>query len=532
MDLIIEPSATKNYSGIKVEHRDKEIIFKGQGPLHCGGNNVNLFDSYNEYLHTLTMDTQDEIFDLYSEAKNILDPSVDEDGVVPDEALLLNNNNRHFLTERLRPIIHKVLKLNNVTNLEYFVTQNGYVNPPKDLTNNYSRGEFPRETTIDENSYRDIGRLIYLLRPLLPIISELLVKSELIAGKDYKEVVTGELIKEESVLMNHPGWRKIFECVDYSYNAPNKVTNPLRLELITKDSYSIHASYKALFSRLSFSHVPSLLPNKNLAKILSSIVRQFDEPSNKVKEKPKPRKENSQERSVYENYHLKEAVNAGDEMAQGEYFSFGLLDEDDVPRKTDRFKHQCIGLGINSPALVEYAFDIIPDQWDFELMPHMVKLMQLVFFENISYNIYYSLDYLQLKAALALGQVRLHEMGFPNLAVLMTAIPSKDILSLHGTDMFNLTNVERGELEAICDVWSGKGDVSTDNEAVAAAVDFFKGITLHGWKSTIDVGLFDDVKSMKSAMMGVLYEVELGKEIKSEFLELVQRVNSTDDLLA
>lgn len=529
MELFIKPSAKYNHCGVLVKHRDQEIDFKGAGKVYCGMNDVNLFNCYNDYLDNLSMETQDDLFDCYEEAKMILDPTEDSNGVMPPEELLVNNKDYHFLVAKLKPIIDKIIKLINPANFEYYIQQNGLTVPPKDLDTHYNRGEFPKETTIDEISYQNIVRYVLVLRSIMPIISEMMVKAEEIAGKDYKEAVTGLLIKDNPYLMQHPGWKKIHEYVDYSYNAKHKTINQMRLEIITEDAYATHAIYRALFSRLCLSHIPSLDPQKNLAKGLFSIVLQFDQNNGQVKERPGSKDENAQKRSVYEIPQLKETVNSADEMAQAEYFSFGLFDANDVPKTKDRFKHQCEGLGIQNPQMVETLFDLIPDNWDFELGMHMVKLFQLVFAGQVSYNIVYALENPQLPAALALAQTKLHELGFPNLAILMTAIPDPDVTRTHTSEMFSLNGEERKAIEDLCDVVkTGKGEISTDNEAVASAIAFFKDLTLSGWSSTIEPGLIDDPKAMSTVIRGVLFEVELTKDIKDEFLSLIQLVNSDE----
>ena len=45
---------------------------------------------------------------------------------------------------------------------------------------------------------------------------------------------------------------------------------------------------------------------------------------------------------------------------QAEFFAFGLYDEQDNPKFVDRFKYQCMSLGIKQPELVEMVYDNLP----------------------------------------------------------------------------------------------------------------------------------------------------------------------------
>ena len=78
----------------------------------------------------------------------------------------------------------------------------------------------------------------------------------------------------------------------------------------------------------------------------------------------------------------------------------------------------------------------------------------------------------------------------------------------------------------MCDVVKGKGETTSDNEAVAATIDFFKELGTKAWESTIEVGMIDDPDAMRSAIRGRLHPVEPNKEIKEEFLALIQHVNA------
>lgn len=524
-------SGVTPFSGITVTYGDETILFKGSGRVNCGTSSDDLFECFNSYVSNLSEDTRSDLFDLYKDAKLILDPTYFDSENLDDE-LMLNNNDYHFLTRKLKPTVKKIFDTIKFANFEYFIAQSGYVNPPPDLMSMYARGEYPPETTINFNDYRNLGQLILVLRCILPVIVETVSKAEVIAGKGYAEVIAGLLINDNPVVVNHPGWVRLNEYVEYSYNAKGRSTNPLRLDIISEDRFANHAVYKALFSRLCLCFIPSKVPNKNLSKSLYSIVNQFDKVSSSIREKRAGGKdENNDRRGHFEIYQLKEEVNATEEAAQAEYFSFGMYDEDDNPRHTNFFKYQCAGLGIDEPALAEHLYSMIPNNWEFELRPHIVKLCQLVFADDISYMIYYALEYQQLMAAMALAQLKLHQMGYPHLAVLVTAIPDKEGVRTHTEDMFSLTTQERAVLQSLCAVVKGNGAVSTDNEAVSAAMEFFKELGVGAWKSTIELGLIDDPKAMETMRKGFLYEVELTKEIKEEFIALVAKVNEPDAVI-
>ena len=219
-------------------------------------------------------------------------------------------------------------------------------------------------------------------------------------------------------------------------------------------------------------------------------------------------------------------MNATDEAAVAEFFTFGMFDEDDNPIYKDRFVHQCNGLNIADPNKAEILHDLLPDNWDYEPRQHIVKLCQMAFSDDIPFNIYYALDYHQLMSAIVLAQLKLHQMGYPHLAVLLTSVEDPEGERINADVIFSLNQTERQRIESLCDVVKGDGATSTNNEAVSAALEFFKELGNSAWQSTIELGLIDDDKALESAPRGFLYEVNLDIQIKEEFIRLYEEINS------
>lgn len=526
LKLSLKQSGKSPFAGVIVEYDEKVIEFKGSGRVNCGTIYDDLFSSFNEYIGHMEDDRKSQLWDLYVKAKTVLDPTYfDPDNA--DEELMLNNRDYHFLTQKLKPIIADIFELLKMVNYEYFITQSGYVDPPRDLTSMTGLGEYPSETTISGEDYRHLAALVLGLRGPLPIIAEMIYKNEITSGKSYKEVVAGDLIKDVEWIKSHIGWRRLNEYITYTYNTKGRGANGLNTEIISNDRFSNHVVYRALFGRLCLSHVPSKDPRKNLVKSLFSIVNQSDKVPSSVREKKGGGKdENNDRRGFYEIYQLKEEHNSTDEAAQSEYFTFSMFDSDDNPTFKNWFNYQCKGLGINDPLRAEKLYELIPDSWEFEPRQHIVKLCQLAFAEDISYNIYYALDYTQLTVAVVLAQMKLHQMGYPNLALLLTTVDDPEGERINADVIFSLNQSERNRLEALCDVVKGDGLTSSSNEAVAAALEFFKELGNGCWQSTIELGLIDDDQALNTAPRGCLYEVMLGIEIKEEFIKLCEEVNS------
>lgn len=524
MEFQITHATISQFKGIAVTHKEETITFAAHSKTHCGTTKDNLFVHVNEYMENIPEQRLDGIFNVFKTAKSILEPDYAET-VGKDDELLRNHRNYGYLVDRLIPLIRELYQLIDLRNYTYFLKQSGVCAPPHGLKETVARGEYHAEQTINPTEYEQIAELTLLMRPCFPIVSGMMQKAKEITGDEYKEVVTSGLFKDFDAFTAHHGWNKIRNYMNYFYSTNG--INSLQLSLISEDSYINHAFYSALFSRLGSTHIPSRDPSKNIAKSLYSVAKQYSAPSSRIREKKLTAKdEMNEKRSLYEIYFLKEEVSSADEESQAEYFSMGLFDNTDAPKYTNRFDIACMGLGIKNPLLVEWVYDQLPNNWDFDLQPHIYKLLQMTFVEEMSYNIYLALDHVQLMAAMSLATVKLHQMGYPKLATLVCTVYDPNQPRSLTDEIFALDSADKEMLESICAVSRGQSGLSTDNEAVIAVNEFLRELGNGQWSSIIEPGMLDDAEVMKNADLGDLFEVELDRELKNEFLRLTKEISS------
>lgn len=524
MEFHITNKTRSQFKGIVVSHKGETINFAAHSKIHCGDSDGDLFIHTNEYFKSIPEARLDKMFDVFKRAKGILEPDYAET-LGKDDELLRNHRDYRYLIDRLIPLVRELYESVDLRNYSYYLKQSGVCAPPRGLRETVSRGEYHAEQTINPTEYEQVAELALLMRPSFPIISGMMQKAKEITGDEYKEVVTAGLFKDFDVFTNHHGWIKIRNYMNYFYSTNG--VNSLQLSLISEDSYVNHAFYSALFSRLGSTHIPSLDNSKNIAKSLYSVAKQFSAPSSRIREKKLTTKdEMNEKRSLYEIYFLKEEVSSADEESHAEFFSMGLFDCEDNPRHTERFDIPAAGLKIENVKLVEWVYDQIPSNWEFELQPHIYTLLQLVFQEHISYNIYLSLDHYQLMAALSLATVKLHEMGYPKLATLVCTVYDETQPRSLTDEIFSLDSADKEMLESICAVYRGQSTLTADNEAVIGANDFLKNLGNGQWSSIIEPNMLGDEAIMSNADQGDLFEVELDRSLKTEFLNLIKELSS------
>jgi hypothetical protein len=262
-----------------------------------------------------------------------------------------------------------------------------------------------------------------------------------------------------------------------------------------------------------------------LATAINASVKQHETAGSRLVKKDFSEGDDEDKRSIYERHQVSETVKRANEVKQAEFFSFGLFDEKDAPRFKNRFTHQCKTFGIKQPELVEAVYDRLPPNWDFLLEDHILKVLQLTYYGHVSPMVYMTMNYTQLMAAIAIGQVWLAERGFKYLPTVLGAIPNPNgMRSL--SEALKLNNDDKEYLTSICDVQSRNNEGRSFNEAIVAATEFLDKLGNGVWQSNLEYGVLDDPKVYLRVGKGALFPTEIEVEIKNEFMTLNRHVNS------
>lgn len=522
----------RSFSGINVQFGDENIFFKGTQKVSNGDADKELFKFINLFLSSQPERVLKKHWALLKEAKSILEPGYfDEEN---DQVIELRQNNLdyHFLCGKLLPILNACYENIRPSDICYSADINQFTNPPPDLNYITSQGDYPEETTINDDKYRRLTRLAFVTQLVYPVLNQLLDHITSVTGKDFKDaVVGGELISKMPAITNQDG----YDVLDTYLRASclRQEGKRTTTTVVSEVKYIDNIVYKGLFTKLCLTFIPSLMEKKNISNELNSLVAGEIRGDNDAKFKsfsdPKP---TGDDLSIQEGYSISQEVNASNELAQAEYFSFGLNTEVS-PGVFKRnysgfFTSQCLGLGIKNQAIAEKIYNSLPTSWEFRLKDFHEKLLQLTFQDDISYGIYPALDYDQLMAALTLCQVKLYELGFENLACCVFAIKNENIPCSIIDDTYKLNSKERDFLVSICSEYQGQQTGTTDNLAVISVNDFLEELASIGYESNIEIGLLGNEEYVKLMSPNHRYPVEIVAEIKKELLQLIVLNNTVE----
>ena len=518
-EIDIRRSGKKGIKGIIVSLNEQIIRFNGSSKVQLEKvvskdrtePENNLFSCFNDYVENVfTTEEKIKLFKLYDAAHNIV-----ESGKILDY---------HAEINQLRPICDDILEMVNVDKYCNFIQNSKYLKIPRNLSEAASKGDYPEQTTITDADYVNMVKLAFVARTIYPIIFGLMYRFEQQMGTGYSEQACGELIKDNPLITRLYGWEKLQTYVRFSFG---KRGTPTQIDGTgNTDTFAEKVLYNTLFSRLCCAVIPETEHEKNLATSINAAVKQHESGSGFRAKEDWSGGDDEDKRSSYDKYMISEEVKSSEEESEAEFFSFGLFDEKDQPRFKNRFKYQCIALGIKNEQLVEQVYDNLPQNWDFVLSNHTQHILKLVYAWVVSPFIWEdkSASYEQLTAAVVLAQVKLSEQGYQFLpSVLGATHDPEGMRSL--AEGLKLSDDDRNYLASICDVQSRNNENRGYNEALLAAQEFLENFGNGIWQSNLEYGVLDDQEIYGRVRAGDLFSIEIENEIKDEFMRLVKQVN-------
>jgi hypothetical protein len=512
----IRRTGKKGIKAIEVSLNDQLILFNGRAKVQLekvirdkSEEENNLFSCFNDYVDSVfTTEQKIKLFHLYDKAHSIV-----ESGKFYDYNTEIN---------QLRPIVDDILELVNVDKYCAFIQNSEYLKIPKNLSEAASKGDYPEQTTVTDNDYVNLVKLAFVVRTVYPIIFGLLNRFDQTMGSGYREVVCGELIKNNPYITRLYGWEKLNTYFRFSFD---KRGIPTQIDGGgSSETFIEKVLFSAIFDRLCCAVIPETEHDKNIANSINGAVKQHETSTIFKPKEDRPGADEEDKRSNYDKYGITEEVKSSDQESEAEFFSFGLFDETDAPRFKDRFKYQCIALGIKNEKLVEKVYDNLPINWDFDMHNHIVRILELTYFEVVSAFIWEACNYTQFMAAIALAQVKLSEQGYKYLPSVLGAIHDPN-----GTrslaEGLKLSDEDKNYLASICDVQSRNSENRGYNEALLAADSFLSQFGNGVWRSNLEYGVLDDPEIYDRVTAGDLFSIEVENEIKNEYMALIKQVN-------
>lgn len=389
---------------IDVTHKNNHLYFVGSSIKRKYFEDYDQFDVLNRYLKTLPPEIHDNIFKLFVEIKRAL------------EDVWIKND----LISKLEIYIRDLYNFIDFDNFRFWVSIN--VNLPE-LENNFAKEYVTsmddvgsRDQTYLRSEYIDLITLSAMLRFMLPIWNEFMDKTKAEYGNTFKDYYAFKLLRESSIY-NCKAMEKLRVYINYPIKA-NFDNTTMVLSGISTEDIPTYMLALVVIRRLAVGRIENNEPNVHLITFIYKYVfRTAQNTSNgkkAIKEKKIRKNEDEDEKeSSLDRYKIKYQISIGEiaeiEFAIKNYEYLVNLYCPNLDRNIIRENLESIQ--VLTPVKLEDV-QIILLSW---IIHPLVPSRGLVYVNKETILI-----------AMAVSQAILRELGYPFLAMLLTAYPDRE----------------------------------------------------------------------------------------------------------
>lgn len=281
--------------------------------------NADIFAEINAYWSTLTMELQDNLFARYVQIRRIF-----------DECWNHRDLSRHLSAE-----CPQLLDMHNIAHMKHWVKFHSTIRVPSKLETEYVRSDdLPgsREQTYLREDYVDLIVLIVLLRTMVPVWSEYIIRTKGEKGNNFKEYYAFHLIHTSQAFVSE-AMEKLRVYIGMSIDSDKKKDannrNGLRrasaiLDGVSSEEFPTWILAQTVVRRICISDVRGLTDTSSLVMSIYKYVTSKEKGSENsfsgmVKDKTISGSPDDNNLSKLEGYKVKQDIASGD-LVYLEYF--------------------------------------------------------------------------------------------------------------------------------------------------------------------------------------------------------------------
>lgn len=494
-----------SHTMVRLKHPDGEVVFDvSEYDKAFKDDGSAVFNEINDYFATLTPDEQIKIATIFHQLAMCF-------ATTPDPRQL-----KLSLQEILKQL-YSVIQYPKVLEWVRF-----HVRPrcPATMRDDYIPSDPPdRRRTYIYRDYVEVVALAVLLRPMIPIWGEYILRNKRVAGTDYKELQAIKILFQTGITELPPSQR-LLAYIEATTSYEDPVFSSVVQGLGTDERAEWLLALN-LIRRVATGEIDSPDPNSNIItncyNYTKTKLEQLAKKSN-IKRKDKPQRGPEDDNvSFLEMYKVKEKVSHA-RIAPIEVYTedpLGAARRVDETIPTD---------------LVNICLDSIKQLEGLPTYRHQVVLAQWVLAKVIPPRGIESLTKVSILRVIAVTQAILWHWGFYDLAALVTACPypidddqvlsnigGKTKIPKHLVDELNIMfphHVEPGSKADRAKVAAGK----IPNEAVKSLENYYELIMQHDWELYAPQALQD-----KTSKYAHSRRLTAPADIRAQLAELIIR---------
>lgn len=384
---------------IEVIH-GKEVLHFSAGPLdHKNVERSRIFHEINAFWASLDQARQKEIFEVYRQIEETFDTVFE----------------LKKLHTRLTRLSTELLNLHPLEDIAFWVKAKTDIRPPSSMKLDYGPND-TRDMTYLRDDYEEITVLSIALRPMVPIWGQYIEKNNREVGTNYKEYMALGLISR-SRLIRSSAIRRLELYIEASVRS-DSATLASVIGGLGSTELPGWLMAQTLVRRISVVDITNSDDRNNLISNLYRSVRGAVDALNRkfkgaVRDKRPEGSDNEEDNSsIAENYKVKQVISDGDLVVLS-YFTEKL---DAVAKRIDP----------EIPLeLVKDCYQALKQDSNFTIQQPTLVLTQWVIRDALPPRSIPSMNKPALLRAMAVCQAALMHWGYPYLAALIGATPSR-----------------------------------------------------------------------------------------------------------
>ena len=383
----------------------------------------------NLYWSQLPGFQQQKIFEILKRIREVFETVADTSG----------------LLIALLPLIKQLLAEYDLRKMREWVSlRTDIVVPSASIDDHYVQTDekpFTRDRTYIRSDYLELIALSLILRVMVPIWGEFIMRTRKETGTDFKEFHAYALLSQ-TILMDSPAIQKLKLYINGNLQDEKPMNNVI-IGGISRDDYPTWLLASIVVRRLSVGDVRGVEQNTNLVVTIHNDLTQKNNAmggssfgpliNNKLFEG-----DDSNEHGIsrMENFKIKAMHSAGEIVAIEHYMS-------------DPYAvAQHLSPGLN-PGLLSQFLESSAALKNTRLWPGQIGLAQWVMAPVIPPRGMYHLDKVNTLKAFAVAQTYLWQYGHKALACLLSALASDNLVSFHQTGMGSMSRINRDQVEEL-----------------------------------------------------------------------------------
>jgi len=373
------------------------------------------FREINQYWAQCSPELQERIFDTYRRIYIVLNESADIQG----------------MTRSLRPLAVELLELHTFEDVGYWIQLKSDLLVPSGIKRKFDEKidtSWTREKTYLEDDYRQLVTLTLIMRVMIPVWEEFILRTKKETGPTFKEYQAFDLIEGSTAMKSQAMTRlKVFVV---NTIPKDRSKDAAVFSGVSTEDFPDWITAVTVVKRLTSADIRGINSDHTLVTYLHNYIdqrsRSLENRTGKIKPKYSGDSSGSDENSNHsklEGFKIKESIAEGDISSLRRYITYTINQAYGIEPMTDLSLLRRLNPDEDMAALVRMSFESVKVLFNKVLTEEQVTIAAWVLANYISPQALPYLNKSDILGIVAIAQAYLWSKGHYSLAGLISAEP-------------------------------------------------------------------------------------------------------------